>query len=242
MGNNIIELGLVERNGKAVVSRRDIARVFEKEHRHVLRSIREINCTDDFRVSNFGQSTYRNEQGHETPEYLLTRDGFTLIVMGYTGDKAMRFKEAYIAAFNEMEERLRTSVSIENLLSNPALLLGLLTKHIESQKENKRLQITAAKYEGQTDTVELYKVGEIAEELGTTAVTLNQFLKEKHVQYKPNGSKTWRLYSEYIGENLAFPRLVRIDSGREIPVLLWTPKGHDFIFDLVEREMPRWYA
>jgi anti-repressor protein len=235
-------LGLTERNGKAVVSSRDISRVFEKEHRDVLKGIRNLNVTEDFRLRNFAQSTYTNEQNHEQPEILLTRDGFTIVAMGYTGEKAMRFKEAYIAAFNEMERRLHTLPSIRDLVSNPQLLLELVTEHIETRKENERLQLTASKYEAQCDTVGLYKIGEIAEELGATAKTLNDFLKDCRVQYRPNGSKTWRLYSEYLGKNLALPRIVRLDNGYERPMLLWTAKGRDFVFDLVEREMPSWYA
>lgn len=242
MENNLIYLGLTERNGKVVVSSRDIARVFEKEHRDVLKSIRNLNITDDFRLRNFAQSTYLNEQSHEMPEYLLSRDGFTIIAMGYTGEKAMRFKEAYISAFNEMEHRLQTLPSIPDLVNNPQLLLQLVTKHIETQKENERLQITAAKYDGQCDTVGLYKIGEIAEELGVSAKRLNGFLKDCRIQHKPNGSQTWRLYSEYLGGNLALPRIVTLDNGYELPILLWTAKGRDFIFDLAEREMPVWYS
>ena len=225
-----MNLGLTVRNGKAVVSSRDIARVFEKEHKHVMRDVRGIIGNDpSWGQSNFGQTYY---------EYLITRDGFTLLVMGYTGEKAMQFKKAYIAAFNEMERRLTPRNYKEALLA----LVAAEEQREALESQNKILQLTAAKYEGQTDTVELYKIGEIAEELGTTAVTLNRFLRDCHVQYKPNGSQTWRLYADYIGENLALPRIVKLDNGYEMPMLLWTTKGRDFIFDLAEREMPRWHA
>lgn len=51
-----------------------------------------------------------------------------------------------------------------------------------------------------------------------------------------------KIYSEYIGENIALPRIVTLENGYDLPILLWTAKGRDFIFDLAEREMPRWYA
>jgi Rha family phage regulatory protein len=238
----LINLGLTERGGRIVVSSRDIARVFEKEHDKVIRDIASLNCSAEFSTANFGESEYVSDRGRTYREYLLTRDGFTILAMGYTGEKAMQFKEAYIAAFNEMERKLQSTPSISDLVNNPQLLLSLLTKHIEVQQENARLQITAAKYEGQTDAVGLYKVGEIAEELGTTAIKLNRFLKDCRVQYKPNGSQTWRLYKDYIGENLAFPKIVTLNNGYDMPMLLWTPKGRDFIFDLAERELPAWYA
>ena len=204
MNNQLMNLGLTERDGKAVVSSRDIARVFEKEHRRVLQDIRTIAENDPvWGLHNFVQSSYTNEQNKSQPEYLITRDGFTLLVMGYTGEKAMRFKKAYIAAFNEMERRLAPQNYKEALL---ALVAAEEAREaIESQ--NKVLQLSAAKYEGQTDTVGLYKIGEIAEQLGISARRLNEFLKECRIQYNPNGSPTWRLYSEYKGENIALPRI-----------------------------------
>lgn len=240
MDNQLINLGLTERDGKAVVSSRDIARVFDKEHKHVMRDIREIIESDPtWGQSNFGHTPYIESQNGQTyHEYLITRDGFTLLVMGYTGEKAMKFKKAYIAAFNEMERRLAPRNYKEALLA----LVAVEEAREALESQNKVLQLTAAKYEGQTDTVELYKVGEIAEELGTTAVTLNRFLRDCRVQYKPNGSQIWRLYADYIGCNIALPKLVRLENGYEMPMLLWTPKGRDFIFDLAEQEMPIWYA
>jgi Rha family phage regulatory protein len=241
--NQLMNLGLTERDGKIVVSSRDIARVFEKRHDNVVRDIKNIIANDiEWGTLNFEDTSYKDSCGRDQTEYIITRDGFTIIAMGYTGDKAMKFKKAYIAAFNEMERKLQTTPSITDLVNNPQLLLSLLTKHIETQQENARLQITAAKYEGQSDSVGLYKVGEIAEELGTTAIKLNRFLKDCRVQYKPNGSQTWRLYADYIGENLALPKIVTLNNGYDMPMLLWTPKGRDFIFDLAERELPAWYA
>ena len=102
--NTTENLGLTVHDGKAVVSSRDVARVFEKEHKHVLRDIRAVIENDnEWGMSNFGQTPYTDPQNGQTyHEYLMTRDGFTILVMGYTGEKAMTFKKAYIAAFNDM--------------------------------------------------------------------------------------------------------------------------------------------
>lgn len=99
-------LGLIVKDAKVVVSSRMVAQVFEKEHKHVLRDILELQCSSAFRESNFGPSSYRNGQNKVMPEFLMTRDGFTLLAMGYNGERAMRFKEAYINAFNAMERKL----------------------------------------------------------------------------------------------------------------------------------------
>ena len=239
MDNQLMNLGLTERDGKAVVSSRHISRVFEKEHRRVLQDIRTIAENDPvWGLHNFVQSYYTNEQNKSQPEYLITRDGFTLLVMGYTGEKAMRFKKAYIAAFNEMESRFAPRNYKEALLA----LVAAEEKKEALEAQNKVLQLTTDKYEGQTDTVGLYKAGEIAKELGISAKRLNDFLHSCRVQYRPNGSNTWQLYTDYAKDHIAVTQLVRLNNGYDMPMLLWTPKGRDFIFDLAEREMPAWYA
>ncbi len=109
------ELGIFVQNDRVVVSSRDVARVFEKPHDKVLRDIRGLDCSNEFRLSNFGESFEEAQTGNgakrEFPIYLITRDGFTLLAMGYTGKKAMQFKEAYIAAFNRMEAELKNKYS-----------------------------------------------------------------------------------------------------------------------------------
>ena len=84
-----------------------IAEKFSKEHAHVLRDIRDLECSETFRESNFGFSSYKSTQGKTLPMYEVTRDGFTLLAMGYTGKEAMKFKEDYINAFNAMEAELK---------------------------------------------------------------------------------------------------------------------------------------
>jgi anti-repressor protein len=65
--DNLIELGLTERGGKAVVSSRDIARVFEKEHAWVMRDVRDLKESDEFGLCNFVQSSCANEQNKQRP-------------------------------------------------------------------------------------------------------------------------------------------------------------------------------
>jgi anti-repressor protein len=100
-------LGLVVKDEKVVVSSRDVARVFEKEHKNVIRDIDLLACSPEFSRLNFELSNYTSDRGKEYPEYLMTRDGFTLLAMGYTGARAMAFKEQYINAFNKMEAKLK---------------------------------------------------------------------------------------------------------------------------------------
>jgi len=132
MNNHLINLGLTEKNGKIVVSSRDVARVFEKRHSDVMRDIRAIVAVrDDFNQRNFALVEYRDSKGEKRPEYLLTRDGFTILVMGYTGEKAMTFKKAYIEAFNDMERKLQTSVLPSNYKES---LIALIAKIEEAER------------------------------------------------------------------------------------------------------------
>lgn len=90
-----------------------VAAAFEKGHRHVLRDIARIiepksGLSENFICANFMLSTYKDARGRKLPCYLLTRDGFTMLVMGYTGPKAMHFKELYIRRFNEMEQCIQS--------------------------------------------------------------------------------------------------------------------------------------
>lgn len=95
-----------QKDGVLVTTSRCVAQVFEKEHKHVMRDIRailEANPDSNFNQSNFGLVDYADTKGEKRPEYLLTRDGTMLLIMGYTGPKAMMLKTAYIKRFNEME-------------------------------------------------------------------------------------------------------------------------------------------
>lgn len=98
-------------NGVPTTTSLQIAEVFGRGHNTVLRDIRDLleKCPEPFGVYNFVQSEYTNEQNKKMPMYIITRDGMTLLVMGYTGDKAMEYKMAYIEAFNAMEAKLRSS-------------------------------------------------------------------------------------------------------------------------------------
>lgn len=103
----LVEVSKINKQEVTVVSSLDIAETFEKRHDNVLQDIRNLECSDEFRLLNFQESSYVNSQNKKQPMYYVTRDGFTLLAMGYTGEKAMKFKEAYIKQFNAMERMLQ---------------------------------------------------------------------------------------------------------------------------------------
>jgi len=98
-------------NGRTVTDSLTVAEVFGKSHDKVLRDIRELECSNEFSLSNFGESNYTNDRGREYMKYIITQDGFAFLAMGYTGKLAATFKEKYIKAFNEMRTKLESSIS-----------------------------------------------------------------------------------------------------------------------------------
>lgn len=99
-------------NGQTVTTSLALANYFNKRHDDVIRKIRSLDCSPEYRLRNFTETVYDrpNPAGGApipTPCYLLTRDGFFFVAMGFTGRRAAEFKEAYIAAFNLMEQQLR---------------------------------------------------------------------------------------------------------------------------------------
>ncbi|EIX7279675.1 Rha family transcriptional regulator [Campylobacter coli] len=83
-----------------------IAEVFEKDHSNVLKAIDKLP-NDEFKSSNFKYDSYFDKKSEQRRMINLTRDAFSLLVMGFTGEKAYKWKILFIKAFNEMEKRLR---------------------------------------------------------------------------------------------------------------------------------------
>ena len=96
---------LSTQNGEPVASSRQIAESFGKEHKHVLDSIKNLVAENSAAKSMFYETTFEN-RGKQYPMYLMNRDGFSLLVMGFTGKEALKWKLKYIQAFNEMEKKL----------------------------------------------------------------------------------------------------------------------------------------
>ena len=106
-----LQLTLTAVNGIPTTTSLDVARHFGKRHDNVLRDIRALIAQlPDGGVLNFEETPYTDIQnGNIYTAYRLTKDGFTLLAMGFTGAEALKFKLAYIAAFNAMEAELLTS-------------------------------------------------------------------------------------------------------------------------------------
>lgn len=111
------DIEIYEDGGVQKTNSKNVADVFGKTHRDVLRDIKKLDCSEDFRARNFAQSSYISKQNKELQCFDMTRDGFAFLCMGYTGKKAAVFKEAYILEFNRMADSLNSISNRINKLS-----------------------------------------------------------------------------------------------------------------------------
>ncbi|ENY9629847.1 Rha family transcriptional regulator [Campylobacter coli] len=122
-----------------------IAEVFEKDHSNVLKAIDKLP-NDEFKSSNFKYDSYFDKKSEQRRMINLTRDGFSLLVMGFTGEKAYKWKIEFIKAFNEMEKRLRNIEYEKHDKLAFRQSLGYKSQ-LKQQKEHYENEIKALKYD-----------------------------------------------------------------------------------------------
>lgn len=236
-------INIENKNGILLVSSREVAERFEKEHRHVLESIRNLAAENSATKNMFIESNYLN-RGKEYPEYLLTRDGFSLLAMGFTGSKALEWKLKYLEAFNRMEAEIknRTLPSGQNLIAmalieaNRILEEKDITIKVQTQ-QIEELKPLAAYVKTILNNKSLVTVEQIAQDYGMSAQKLNKTLHELHIQYK-GGNGQWILYQEhkqfgYVhSETISFKR----SDGRPDTTMhtKWTQAGRMFLYETLK--------
>ena len=147
-------------DGKAITTSLKVAKYFGKSHDKVLRDIRKLGCTENFRLANFGESSYINEQGKIQPMFTMTKDGWMFLVMGFTGSKAGILKESFIAAFNWLIDQLanrqisfdqrRNEILLEyKQKKGMASMAGKLMRHWQLEKPIIEGEMFAIEQDGQ---------------------------------------------------------------------------------------------
>ena len=135
-------------NGNDVTTSLIVAEVFGKNHKDVLRDIEKLSCSDDFRVRNFAHTPYTHPQNGQVYHYYeMTKDGFSFLVMGYTGTKAGEFKEKFINEFNKREMMLKDDDYIlmrsQQILQKRVELAEQKIKMLEGENKKQAEQIEA---------------------------------------------------------------------------------------------------
>ena len=190
--------------GVLVTTSRNVAEVFGKNHKDVLRDIRNVlsslpDTSNNWGMRNFALTPYTDPQNKQTfDEYLITKDGLTLLVMGYTGETAMRFKLAYIQRFNEMEAMLRDvgssaltlerSLNIARMVLEPAGITGnqltiSLDNLIKAKTGESMLALTGTHLVA-PQAKQLLTPTQLGEPLGLSAIKVNKRLEALGLQFK----------------------------------------------------------
>ena len=235
-------ISVVIENEQPVTTSRNVAENFDMEHYRVLRAI--DNLKSDFEgVSQkwrdlFWEGTYVHPQNkQEYREIIMTKDGFNLVAMGFTGKKAVKYKLAYIERFNEMEKQLQSQL--------PGTYKEALLQLVEQVEENEILEQRIAEYEPRIsyldnilqskDTV---TITQIAADYGMSPQAMNKLLHKLRVQHKVGGQ--WILYKKHMSEGYTKSHTVPItkSDGSEMVVMntKWTQKGRLFLYDLLKKE------
>ena len=145
--NNLVVL----KDRQAVTDSLKVAESFDKKHKHVLETARNLAAENSATKKMFVESTYVN-RGKEYPMIYMNRDGFTLLAMGFTGKKALDFKLKYIQAFNKMEQQIRNQserpklmqkerieISRQNAETRKASLLYRIAKSMKDTRKQQEL-------------------------------------------------------------------------------------------------------
>lgn len=219
-----------------------VAQVFGKEHNKVCRDIESLSCSNGFRVANFGETPYVHPQNGQTYKmYTMTKDGFSFLVMGYTGEKAGEFKEKFINEFNQREMMLKSDDYIlarsQEILHNRLQLaerqLEIAQKQIELQDNQLKVQAPKVQYvDNVLQSVNTYTSTQMAKELGMReAGQLHKTLKEKGIMFRQSGQ--WMLTAKYCEKGYTKSRtttFTRSDGSQGTnTITVWTEKGRAFL-------------
>lgn len=229
------ELVFKGQNNKVVTTSLKIAEVFGKEHQHILRDIRELidGVSKIGDTPMFEETTYIHPQNKQQyPMFLMNRDGFTLLAMGFTGDKALRFKMAYINAFNEMEKALKTMQPKLPQTYKEALkeLLIQVEENERLQLENKDMKPKAEYFDEIVDRGGLTNFRDTAKLLGVSEKAFIFFLIDKKYIYRDQKG-TLKPVAKYVGTYFELKEWVRGEkTGTQTLV---TVKGKERFLELI---------
>lgn len=195
---------VLEKDGVPVTTSKAVADQFDKRHADILRAIEDLkpHLTTQFCVANFFKSEYES-RGKSYPYYIMTKDGFTMLVMGFTGAKAIQFKEAYITAFNQMQRAL-----LGGGVSAPAPALQSIERRLEALEQATGAQTADLSEVGATflqairaaiESREYY----ISRPYGKTTETGVQLGRRGRTETALIAKTAYKVYAEYVAYPLA---------------------------------------
>jgi len=169
------ELVFKSDKGNPVTTSLLVAEKFGKEHKNVIQSIQNLVAENSAAKLYFFESEYEN-RGKMYPMYIMNRDGFSLLVMGFTGKQALQFKLDFIDAFNKMEQTIKTgSFAIPKSFSEALRLAAEQAETIEHQQKQLQAQAPKVLFASAVETSDKScLVGELAKILKQNGVEIGQ--------------------------------------------------------------------
>lgn len=232
---------------------RIVAEKFGKEHCNVIKAIEQIindveNNLVDIGVKNnvndiateiggnelFIEDTYIDSKGEMRKQYLITESGAMLLIMGFTGTKALMVKTQFIKEFNRMKNILNNPEQIiANTGDEEAFAAYMIHHQVMCNKYLKQMQekkLLANKVHLLTHTVKTYTATELAKEMGfKSAIALNKWLKDIKFQFKQNG--TWVTYSHFSDNDYVSIKQEQLENGCIIYNRRFTDKGREYLLE-----------
>lgn len=238
-------------NGATLTNSLLVAEKFGKRHGDVLRAIKDLidkvpgnQCERIFGEYDKRRIKQPNGGFREEPIFSISKDGFVLLTMGFTGKKALEFKLQYIEAFNKMEAELKQITSapqfnIPTTLSGALRLAAEQAEVIETQQKQIAEQSQSISYltpkaqytEKVLSSSNTISITQIAKDYGMTGVALNKKLNLMGVIYKVNNQ--WVLYKKHEGKGYTKSITYCDDYGRSYIRTEWTQIGRQFIDSLI---------
>lgn len=234
-----MDLQVVSKNGKLLVDSRDVAEMTGKEHKELLRTIRnyvEILGKRNFALAEFFiESYYTDNQGKPRPHFYLTKKGCDMVANKMTGEKGILFTAAYVTKFEEMEKKIQQPYKLPTTYKEALLqLVETVDQKEKLQQENEQLKPKATYFDLIMQNKSLLSVTAIAKDYGMGAPTLNRILHELGVQYKQG--KTWFLYHKYQDKGYTQTKTHPISEDESSVHTYWTQRGRIFIYKLLKEE------
>lgn len=218
-----MNFGLIVRDNKVVVNSRRLAQNYDKEHKNVLRDIRNIIEAVPAAKLNFELSEYVDSTGRKLPEYIIDRQGFSMLVMGFTGEQAKQFTYKYTLAFEEMAKQIHQI---------PQTYPEALRLAANLAEENLKLKPKAEMHDRFLSSDSAQTMAVVAKSLGTGRDRLFKFLRERKVLMGSNVP-----YQPYLdrGYFKVIEKVINM-GGEEIikPQTLVTSKGVDYIAKILK--------
>lgn len=172
--------GLQVIDGKVVMTSLQVAEIFGKEHKDVLKAIRN-EISEGVAEGNFALGSYKDKNNQDRPMYILDREAFTIVVMDFIGKEAKQFKVAYIRAFNHMEAQLLEKAKAPSIPTNFAEALQLAAnqqfKIIEQAKQLEEAKEKVEIWDKICANDKTFSMGEAAKQLGYGRNSLFGFLR-----------------------------------------------------------------